>query len=90
MLTIDNQLIGYLAGAFTTASFFPQAVMTVKTRDTSSLSLGMYAMFTFGVLCWLIYGIQLTNYAIIIPNAITLSLAALILTFKIRQSCRKQ
>lgn len=90
MLTIDNQFIGYLAGMFTTVSFFPQAVMTLKTRDTSSLSLGMYSLFTLGVLCWLIYGIQLANYAIIIPNAITLSLAAFILAFKIHQTFRKK
>jgi MtN3 and saliva related transmembrane protein len=89
-MIINQELIGYVAGVLTTASFLPQAIMTIKTKDTSSLSLGMYSLFTLGVLCWLIYGIQLANYAIIFPNAITLVLAACILSFKIYHTfCNK-
>ncbi|MCK9620911.1 MAG: SemiSWEET transporter [Methylobacter sp.] len=77
------EIIGYLAATLTTGSFVPQAVLTIKTRDTESLSLGMYSTFTLGVLCWLIYGIHLGDMAIIIANSITLLLAASILSFKI-------
>ncbi|MBL6986670.1 MAG: SemiSWEET transporter [Methylobacter sp.] len=76
-------IFGYLAATLTTASFVPQAILTIKTRDTASLSLGMYSAFTLGVLCWLIYGIHLGDKAIIVANAITLLLAASILCFKI-------
>jgi MtN3 and saliva related transmembrane protein len=89
-MTISLDLIGYLAGTLTTASFLPQAIMTIKTKDTSSLSLSMYSLFTLGVLCWLIYGIQLTNYAIIFPNAITLVLAACILFYKLYHTFSKK
>ncbi|MBD9363536.1 SemiSWEET transporter [Methylomonas sp. EbB] len=82
-------LIGYLAATLTTASFLPQAIKTFKTRDTESLSLGMYSMFTLGVLLWLIYGIYLLNIAIIVANAITFLLAAAILGFKIHNLLRK-
>jgi MtN3 and saliva related transmembrane protein len=82
-MAINQELIGYAAAALTTLSFLPQAIMTLKTRDTSSLSLGMYALFTLGVLCWLIYGILLANTPIIIANALTLLLAACILSVKI-------
>lgn len=78
-----QELIGYVAAALTTGSFLPQAVMTIKTKDTASLSLGMYTLFTLGVLCWLIYGILIFNWVIIIANAVTLLLAACILSFKI-------
>jgi MtN3 and saliva related transmembrane protein len=77
------EIFGYLAATLTTASFVPQAILTIKTRDTASLSLGMYSTFTLGVFCWLIYGIHLGDKAIIVANAITLLLAALILCFKI-------
>jgi MtN3 and saliva related transmembrane protein len=89
-MAINHELIGYMAGALTTASFLPQAIMTLKSKDTSSLSLGMYSLFTLGVLCWLIYGIQSINYAIIFPNAITLVLAACILSFKLYHTFRKK
>jgi MtN3 and saliva related transmembrane protein len=81
-MAITPEAIGYLAGALTTFSFLPQALKTIKTRDTASLSLGMYSLFTLGVLCWLIYGILLGDGAIVISNAITLLLASCILAFK--------
>jgi len=82
-MTIAPEIIGYIAATLTTASFVPQAILTIKTRDTESLSLGMYSAFTLGVLCWLIYGIYLDDKAIIFANAITLLLAASILCFKV-------
>lgn len=76
------EMVGYLAAFLTTFSFLPQALLTIKTKDTQSLSLAMYSMFTFGVFCWLIYGIYRVDKAIIIANAITFILAATILAFK--------
>ena len=90
-MTFTPEMIGYLAATLTTASFVPQAVLTIKTKDTESLSLGMYSTFTLGVLCWLIYGIYLDDEAIIVANAITLLLAASILSFKIYNVvCKKK
>jgi len=77
------EIIGYCAAFLTTASFLPQALLTLKTRDTRSLSLSMYTLFTTGVLLWLIYGIQRADKAIIFANSITLLLSASILGFKI-------
>ena len=76
-------MIGYVAGILTTTSFLPQAIMTLKTRDTESLSLGMYSIFTSGVFLWLIYGLYLDDVAIIYANAITLILASSILSIKV-------
>lgn len=78
-----HDLIGYIAAFLTTVSFLPQAVLTIRTRDTSSLSLSMYSLFTFGVLLWLVYGIFLQNIAIVAANAVTLMLSASILYMKI-------
>ncbi|MCK5831059.1 MAG: SemiSWEET transporter [Methylococcales bacterium] len=78
-----TEILGYCAAFLTTSSFLPQAFLTLKTRDTRSLSLSMYTLFTTGVLLWLIYGIQKLDYAIIFANSITLLLSASILGFKI-------
>lgn len=88
MISFSFEWIGYLAACLTTLSFLPQAVQTIKTRDTESLSFGMYAMFTTGVLMWLIYGLYIENYAIIVANAVTFILAAIILGFKIYNGLR--
>ena len=44
--------IGYAAAVLTTCSFVPQAVLTLRTRDVSGISSGMYASFTLGVALW--------------------------------------
>ena len=90
MIIITPEIIGYAAATLTTASFLPQAIMTIKTRDTESLSLGMYSTFTLGVLLWLIYGVYIADNAIIYANSITLVLAASILFFKIYNTLRKK
>ena len=80
----NADIIGYLAATLTTASFAPQAWHTFKTRDVSGISLGMYSAFTAGVALWLAYGWLQNAWPIVIANAITLGLAALILGMKIR------
>ena len=76
--------IGTLAAVISTASFEPQDWHTFKTRDVSGVSLGMYSVFTVGVSCWLVYGLLLGAWPIIIANAITLTLAISILVMKLR------
>jgi MtN3 and saliva related transmembrane protein len=87
---INSEILGYVAATLTTVSFLPQAILTLRTRDTDGLSLTMYSVFTLGVLCWLIYGICLANNIIIYANAITLFLATLILSFKIYNTIFKK
>jgi len=82
-MIIEPQLIGYIAGLLTTISFVPQLVLTLRTRNTDALSLGMYSAFTFGVALWLAYGIVQHDYALIIANALTLAMAGIILSIKI-------
>ena len=76
--------VGTLAACLTTASFVPQAWHTFRSRDVSGISLGMYSLFTTGVALWLVYGLLLEAWPIIIANAITTSLALMILVMKLR------
>ena len=78
-----TDLIGYVAAALTTLSFLPQALLTLRTRDVSGISLGMYGAFTLGVALWLAYGVALGQWPIIVANALTLLLASVILVMKI-------
>jgi MtN3 and saliva related transmembrane protein len=79
-----HDLIGTVAACLTTASFIPQAWHTFRTRDVSGISLGMYSLFTAGVALWLVYGLLLDAWPIIIANVITTSLALMILVMKLR------
>ncbi len=79
-----HDITGTLAACLTTASFVPQAWLSFKTRDVSGVSLGMYSVFTVGVAMWLVYGLLLSAWPIVVANAITLALALAILGMKIR------
>lgn len=76
------EILGLLAGALTTISFLPQVVKTWKTRSAKDLSLGMFLIFWMGVILWLTYGILIEDTPIIVANALTLTLASVILYFK--------
>jgi len=79
-----NDIIGYIAAFGTTMSFLPQAVKTIQTKDTSGISLSMYAIFTAGTFFWLLYGIMSPSWPVAVANAITLIFASIILVYKIR------
>ena len=78
-----TDLLGYCAASLTTLSFLPQALLTLRTRDVSGISLGMYAAFTLGVALWLAYGLVLGQWPIVVANALTLLLASVILAMKV-------
>ena len=77
------ELLGLVAAFLTTASFVPQAVLVLRTRNTDGLSLYMYILFTTGVSFWLVYGVLIGSLPIIIANIITVVLASMILTVKL-------
>lgn len=79
-----TELIGFAAASLTTASFIPQAWHTFKTKDVSGISLGMYSVFTVGVAAWLLYGLLLGAWPVVVANAVTLALASGILVMKLR------
>jgi MtN3 and saliva related transmembrane protein len=83
-----TELVGSAAAFLTTASFLPQAWLSFKTRDVSGVSLLMYSVFTVGVALWLAYGVMLDAWPIVIANAVTLTLALMILAMKLIYSPR--
>ncbi|XJZ26717.1 SemiSWEET transporter [Bacillota bacterium Lsc_1132] len=81
--------LGYIAATFTTLSFLPQAIKTIKERNTEGISLIMYIMFISGVFLWVVYGFFLQDIAIIVGNLVTLLFAVIILSVKIKNAKRK-
>jgi MtN3 and saliva related transmembrane protein len=78
------QSIGIVAAILTTISFLPQALKTIKTKDTNSISLTMYFLLFLGVSLWLIYGILIDDLPIILANGVTFILAGTILILKLK------
>ena len=77
------EIFGYIAAILTTAAFLPQLIKTLKTKKADDVSLITLIMFIIGVLCWIIYGYNISSIPILIANLITLILNLLILISKI-------
>jgi len=81
---MNGEWVGFVAAALTTFSFIPQAIRTIRTKETHGISLGMYVMFTVGIAFWLVYGLVLMSWPMILSNIVTLMLSGTILALKIR------
>jgi MtN3 and saliva related transmembrane protein len=78
------ELIGTIAATLTTTAFLPQAVRTIRSRQTRDISLWTQAMLFVGNNLWLFYGVLLGSWPLIIGNMIGFFLVGTILVMKIR------
>jgi MtN3 and saliva related transmembrane protein len=79
-----TNLLGLIAGTFTTAAFIPQLLKTWQSRSARDISMAWLTTFTTGILLWFIYGISIQSLPVTLSNGITLLLTLLILFFKLR------
>ena len=83
-MSLPLEWTGYVAATLTTLAFVPQAWKTIRSKDTRSISLGMYVVFTIGIGFWLVYGIVLDSIPMILSNIVTFGLSATILVMKLK------
>ncbi|MGO9777525.1 MAG: SemiSWEET transporter [Terracidiphilus sp.] len=76
--------IGSLAAICTTISFLPQLLRVWRRKSARDISLAMFLLFSFGLFCWLVYGLGIGSVPIVVANVITLTLALAILVLKLR------
>jgi len=77
-------ILGILAGTLTTIAFIPQVVKIYKMKDAKELSLVTFCVFSCGVFLWLVYGIIIQEWPVILANGITLILSCMIIGMKIK------
>lgn len=77
------KILGLVAGSLTTIAFVPQVIKTYQSRSAKDLSLGMFMIFCSGTIGWLTYGILINDLPVILANAVTLVLSAVLIVFKI-------
>jgi MtN3 and saliva related transmembrane protein len=76
------EILGLVAGAITTASLLPQVIRVFKLKSARDISLLFNSAYLVGIIMWLGYGIFTGLVPIILWNAITLVLAAILLYSK--------
>ncbi|SNR37637.1 MtN3 and saliva related transmembrane protein [Lutibacter agarilyticus] len=78
------EIVGLVAAFLTTSAYIPQVYKTWKTKSAGNISLTMYIAMFVGIILWLLYGIHLNSFAMIVANSITAILTLIILFFKLR------
>ncbi|MCA5013317.1 MULTISPECIES: SemiSWEET family sugar transporter [unclassified Enterococcus] len=77
-------LLGMIAGICTSISFIPQAIQTIKTKNTEGISLITYILFFIGVSSWVVYGALKWDLAVLLTNVVTLVPCSVILGLKLK------
>lgn len=82
------KLIGLTAASLTSFAFIPQVLKMYSTKSAKDVSLVTLIQLSFGVSLWILYGIYLKDYIIILANAVTLLtlLSAVFLHHKYRRA----
>ncbi|WP_046869551.1 SemiSWEET transporter [Microvirga massiliensis] len=81
---LPAEILGLAAALLTTLCWIPQALKTIRTRDTRSISLMTQGAFTLGIVLWLVYGFLRGDLPLILANSVSLVLVGTILVMKIR------
>ena len=77
------KIIGLIAAAFTSTAFLPQIIKGHKTKKMDDVSFIMLFVLIVGISCWIIYGIHLKDWIIILANTVGLSFIVLTLVMKL-------
>jgi MtN3 and saliva related transmembrane protein len=78
------EFTGIIAGIFTLITYIPQALKTIRTKQTRDLSLTTYVLLIVSAFLWVAYGIDKNASSIWITNTIVGSLGIIILVIKLR------
>jgi MtN3 and saliva related transmembrane protein len=77
-------IIGMAAATLCALSFVPQIIKIYKTKTTRDLSVVTFLFFMLGVILWLIYGLMIKEFPIIIANSLTLIFIFIIIAMKLK------
>lgn len=90
-LEIVGLVLGCVASVLTIIGWFPQAIKTFRTKDTSGISLGFYGLVYISTIIWLVYAIIFVanqgagwyaSVPVLVTNAFALTLNTIILLIK--------
>ena len=70
-ISMDEQIIGFIAGILTTVAVLPQLIKSWKTKKVMDISPFMFVLLLGGVGMWVVYGIVKNDYPIILTNGIS-------------------
>lgn len=79
---MPSSFFGFAATAISVTVFLPQAYRAWKTKKTKDLSMATYTLTATATSLWLIYGLLINDYPVIITNVVNTSISLYIIALK--------
>lgn len=77
------EVVGHIGAFLSSITFMPQVYLAWKTKSVGDLSLNMILIVITSTVVWLVYGIALILWPVIIANSIIFVLSVTLLVFKL-------
>lgn len=81
---MSPEIVGFVAGILVAGSLLPQVIKSWKTKSTNDISLGWSKISLCGQATWIVYGVLITSYALIVMSSVTLVMALSIFYLKLK------
>lgn len=78
------EILGYAAGAITCLTFLPQVIKTWRSKSAKDVALNMFIIAAVNEVMWIVYGVLLNNWVIILTNAVVLIMSLTMIWLKFR------
>jgi MtN3 and saliva related transmembrane protein len=83
-------IFGYAASICMICGYLPQAIATIRTRDTEGIALPTFLAMGAGSVFFVIQGVLIRNWPLVITNVITAICSAIIFGIKMVNDSRKR
>lgn len=77
-------VVGTIAALLAITSFAPQIIKIWREKDASSVSLRTYVVTVTGFACWVVYGLLIHAWPVIVSNIACLLMSGAVLVLKRR------
>jgi MtN3 and saliva related transmembrane protein len=77
------QIAGHIGAFLSSITFIPQVYKVWRTKSVEDLSLAMMLIVATSTLIWLVYGIALQLWPVILANGVIFCLSLLLIYFKL-------
>ena len=83
-------IVGYAAAICMVCGYLPQAIYTIRTRDTDGIAMPTFLLLGFGSICFVIQGFMIDNWPLIITNLITTVSSIIVFVIKVNNDRLKK
>ncbi len=81
-----TEIVGHAGALLSSITFIPQVYKTWQSKSAGDLSMGMMLIVFSSTIIWLVYGISLMLWPVILANGFICFLSALLIGFKVTYS----